>query len=66
MELDVHLGVFVEVRRTWPFSKRREHLAQPAISSSVALWVISRAAMLSSAAHAVIISITSRLVLRTT
>ncbi len=34
-----------------------------AISSSVAIWVISRAAMLSSAAQAVISSITSRLVL---
>ena len=37
-----------------------------AISSLVAFSVISRAAMLSSAAQAVIISITSVLVLRTT
>ena len=41
-------------------------LRSDAMSSSVALSVISRAAMLSSAAQAVISSITSRLVLRTT
>ena len=52
--------------RTLPFSKVANMRRRPAISSSLAVCVISRAAMLSSAAQAVIISITSRLVLRTT
>ena len=52
--------------RSLPFSKVANMRRSPAISSSLAVCVISRAAMLSSAAQAVIISITSRLVLRTT
>jgi hypothetical protein len=51
---------------SWPFSKVVNIWRNCAMSSSAAFWVISRAAMLSSAAQAVIISITSRLVLRTT
>ena len=52
--------------RSLPFSKVANIWRRPAISSSLAFSVIRRAAMLSSAAQAVIISITSRLVLRTT
>ena len=52
--------------RAWPFSKVANILRSVAISSVVALVVISRAAMLSSAAQAVIISITSCFDLRTT
>ena len=49
-----------------PFSNLVNIVRSEAMSSSPALSVIRRAAMLSSAAQAVIISITSRLVLRTT
>ncbi len=49
-----------------PLSKRANILRSVAISSSLAVWVMRRAAMLSSAAQAVISSITSALVLRTT
>ena len=49
-----------------PFSNLVNMVRSEAISSALAFSVISRAAMLSSAAQAVIISITSRLVLRTT
>ena len=52
--------------RNSPFTKVANILRRPAISSALAFCVIRRAAMLSSAAQAVIISITSRLVLRTT
>ena len=49
-----------------PFSKVANIARRVAISSSLAVCVMSRAAMLSSAAQAVISSITSRLLLRTT
>jgi hypothetical protein len=52
--------------RTAPFSKVANMRRSEAISSSLGVSVISRAAMLSSAAQAVINSMTSRLVLRTT
>ena len=51
---------------SFPFSNFANIVRSEAISSALAFSVMSRAAMLSSAAQAVIISITSRLVLRTT
>ena len=66
MELDIHLGIFVEMRAELAVLEGREHLPQRGDVSSIAFCVIRRAAMLSSAAQAVISSITSSLVLRTT
>ena len=67
VKLDVGFRVLVDARLDTPFSPKVENISlKVAISSRLAFSVMSRAAMLSRAAHTVIISSTSLFVLRAT